>query len=163
MDIIYTPWRYDYVSNVDNRKEGCIFCLKRSEDDDRKNLIVYRAERCLAILNLFPYSSGHLMIAPYKHTGTIEELDTETLTEMMTLAQKCMHAARQAFGPDGFNVGINIARVAGAGITEHVHMHLVPRWAGDANFMPVCSDTRVLPLSLDQVWERLTEQLSKEA
>ena len=163
MDIIYTPWRYDYVSNVDNRKEGCIFCSKRSEDDDRANLIVYLAEKCLAILNLFPYSSGHLMIAPYKHTGTIEELDAETLTEMMTLAQKCMHAARQAFGPDGFNVGINIARVAGAGITEHVHMHLVPRWAGDANFMPVCSDTRVLPLSLDQVWERLTEQLNKEA
>jgi len=161
LDIIYTPWRFDYVSNVDNRNEGCIFCIKSAETDDRKNLIVYRAEKCLAILNLYPYSSGHLMIAPYQHTGTIEELDADTLGDMMAVAQKCMRAAREAFGPDGFNIGINIARVAGAGITEHVHMHLVPRWAGDANFMPVVADTRVLPLSLDQVWERLTEQLEK--
>lgn len=161
MDIIYTPWRYEYVSNVDNRGEGCVFCDKCEGKDDKANLVVYRGERCFAILNLFPYSTGHLMIPPYKHTGTIEELDTETLTEMMTLAQRCMAAIREAFHPDGFNVGINIARVAGAGITDHVHMHVVPRWAGDSNFMPVCSDTRVMPMSLEQVWEKLNAELNK--
>lgn len=160
MDIMYTPWRYDYVSTVDDRT-GCIFCEKSADDKDRENLVVYRAEKCFAILNLFPYSSGHLMIAPYKHTGTIEDLDAETLSEMMDVAKRCMKATREEFGNEGFNVGINMARIAGAGITEHVHMHVVPRWAGDANFMPVIAQTRVLPLSLDQVWERLTEQLSK--
>jgi ATP adenylyltransferase len=160
LDVIYTPWRYEYVSTVDSREEGCIFCDKYREDADRANLIVYRGEKCFAILNLFPYSSGHLMIAPYRHTGTIEDLDVEVLSEMMELAQRSMAATREAFEPDGFNVGINIARVAGAGITDHVHMHVVPRWAGDANFMPVCSDTRVLPLSLEQVWERLSAILN---
>lgn len=159
MDIMYTPWRYDYVSTVDERK-GCIFCDKAAEDDDRENLIVMRAERCLAILNLYPYSSGHTMVAPYKHTGTIEELDADTLTEMMTVAQTLMGAIRSSFNNEGFNIGINIARIAGAGITEHVHMHVVPRWAGDANFMPVVSGTRVLPLSLEEVWERLTSALA---
>jgi ATP adenylyltransferase len=158
MDIMYTPWRYDYVSTVDDRT-GCIFCEKSADDKDRENLVVYRAEKCFAILNLFPYSSGHLMVAPYKHTGTIEDLDIDTLAEMMTVVQKCMKATREAFGNEGFNIGINIARIAGAGITEHVHMHVVPRWAGDANFMPVVGQTRVLPLALDQVWERLTEKL----
>ncbi|MHB8896286.1 MAG: HIT family protein [Candidatus Geothermincolia bacterium] len=157
---MYTPWRYDYVSTVDQRK-GCIFCEKAAEDNDRENLVVLRAERCLGILNLYPYSSGHTMVAPYKHTGTIEELDPETLSEMMSVAKLLMKAIRESFGNEGFNIGINIARIAGAGITEHVHMHVVPRWAGDANFMPVIGETRVLPLSLDQVWERLTAKLAE--
>ena len=161
MDIMYTPWRYDYVSSVDERT-GCIFCEKAAEDNDRENLVVWRAEKCFAILNLYPYSSGHTMVAPYKHTGTIEELDVETLGEMMAVAQRLMKAIRESFGNQGFNIGINIARIAGAGITEHVHMHVVPRWAGDANFMPVCADTRVLPMDLDQVWMRLTEQLRSD-
>lgn len=162
MDIIYTPWRYEYVSTVDSRGAGCVFCEKCAGGDDRENLIVYRGQRCFAILNLFPYSTGHLMIPPLKHTSTIEELDPDTLTEMMTMAQLCMRAIREAFHPDGFNVGINIARVAGAGITDHVHMHVVPRWSGDSNFMPVCSDTRIMPLDLDAVWKKLTERLSGE-
>ncbi len=158
MDIMYTPWRYEYVSTVDERK-GCIFCDKAAEDDDRKNLIVLRADKCMAMLNLYPYSSGHTMVAPYKHAGTIEDLDMETLTEMMAVARKLMRAIRSSFDNEGFNIGINISRVAGAGITDHVHMHVVPRWAGDANFMPVVGDTRVLPVSLEQVWERLTASL----
>jgi ATP adenylyltransferase len=101
------------------------------------------------------------MVAPYKHTGTIEELDSETLGEMMSVVKKLMKAIRESFGNEGFNIGINITRIAGAGITEHVHMHVVPRWAGDANFMPVIGQTRILPLSLDQVWERLTGKLSE--
>jgi len=162
LEIMYTPWRYDYVSTVDDRT-GCIFCEKSASSEDRKNLVVLRAEKCFAMLNLFPYSSGHLMIAPYEHTGTIESLDAETLSEMMSVAKTCMKATREAFSNEGFNIGINIARIAGAGITDHVHMHVVPRWAGDANFMPVVSETRVLPLSLDGVWERLTETLRDQA
>ncbi len=158
MEYLFTPWRYQYVSKVDE-KAGCIFCEKAAEKDDRKNLIVRREELCFAILNLFPYSSGHVMIAPYMHTGTIEDLDAGTLTCITELAKRCMGAIRDAFHPDGFNLGINIARPAGAGITDHVHMHVVPRWAGDANFMSVVGETRVLPVTLDQVWEKLTERL----
>jgi ATP adenylyltransferase len=158
MEYIFTPWRYEYVSKVDE-KQGCIFCEKAAAEDDRANLVVFRDELCFAILNLFPYSSGHLMVAPYTHTGTIEELDADTTSAMMVLAKRCLAALRDAFGPDGFNLGINIARIAGAGITDHVHMHVVPRWAGDSNFMPVIGETRVLPLSLDQVWVALSERL----
>lgn len=158
MDHLFTPWRYQYVSTVDEKK-GCIFCDKAAGDNDRENLIVRREELCFAILNLFPYSTGHVMIAPYRHTGTIEDLDPGTLTCMTELAKRCMGAAREAFRPEGFNLGINISRVAGAGITDHVHMHVVPRWAGDSNFMPVVGDTRVLPLSLDQVWTEFSRRL----
>ncbi len=158
MEYIFTPWRYEYVSRVDE-EQGCIFCEKAGSDDDRGNLVVRRDELCFAILNLFPYSSGHLMIAPYQHTGTIEDLDAETTAAMMGLAKRCMAALRDAFGPDGFNLGINVARIAGAGITDHVHMHVVPRWAGDSNFMPVIGETRVLPLSMDQVWVAVSERL----
>jgi ATP adenylyltransferase len=157
MEILFTPWRYEYVSTV-NEKKGCIFC-NRVEEDDRSSLIVMRGENCFAILNLFPYSTGHTMIAPYKHTGTIENLDDETLLEMISMTRRCMSAIRKGFNPDGFNLGINISRVAGAGIVEHVHLHIVPRWAGDANFMTVCADTRVLPLSLEQVWEKIRAEL----
>lgn len=151
MEIIWTPWRYEYVNSVDER-DGCIFCEKSKEENDRENLVVYRGRHCFAILNLFPYTTGHIMIAPYEHTGTIEKLDPETLTEMMVVAQNSLSAIRDAFGPEGFNLGINISRVAGAGIKDHVHLHLVPRWAGDNNFMAVIADTRVLPRTLDDVW-----------
>lgn len=146
------------MNSVDER-EGCIFCEKPEDDNDRENLIVFRGDRCFAILNLFPYITGHIMIAPYLHTGTIEELEPETLTEMMVLAQRSMSAIREAFGPDGFNLGINISRVAGAGIKDHVHLHLVPRWAGDSNFMAVVAETRVLPLTLEDVWLALKDKI----
>lgn len=139
------------MNSVDER-DGCIFCEKSKEENDRENLVVYRGRHCFAILNLFPYTTGHIMIAPYEHTGTIEKLDPETLTEMMVVAQNSLSAIRDAFGPEGFNLGINISRVAGAGIKDHVHLHLVPRWAGDNNFMAVIADTRVLPRTLDDVW-----------
>jgi ATP adenylyltransferase len=158
LEIIWTPWRYEYVNSVDER-EGCIFCDKPEDENDRENLIVFRGERCFAILNLFPYTTGHIMIAPYLHTGTIEELEPETLTEMMVLAKRSMSAIREAFGPDGFNLGINISRVAGAGIKDHVHLHLVPRWAGDSNFMAVIAETRVLPRTLEDVWLALKDKV----
>lgn len=157
MEIIYTPWRYEYVSRVDEA-QGCIFCDRIAEQSDRENLVVERGDRCFVILNRYPYTSGHLMIAPYEHVGSIEGLDMDTIVEMMTRAREMMRALREAFSPDGFNLGINIARVAGAGITDHVHMHVVPRWAGDSNFMPVTGGTKVLPLTLDQVWLALSKK-----
>lgn len=158
MEIIWTPWRYEYVNSVDER-EGCIFCDKSKAENDRENLVVFRGERCFAILNLFPYTTGHIMIAPYEHADTIEKLDPETLTEMMVVAQRSVSAIRDAFGPEGFNLGINISRVAGAGIEDHVHLHLVPRWAGDNNFMAVIAETRVLPRTLDDVWLALKDKI----
>ena len=160
MEVMFTPWRYEYVKSV-GQQEGCIFCDKPSEPEgnDEENLILLRSKRCFVILNLYPYSSAHLMVVPYEHTGTIENLDGETLGEMMILTQKCMRAIQEAYAPDGFNVGINIARVAGAGIYDHVHLHLVPRWSGDANFMPVVAGIRILPLPLDSVWRTLKDLL----
>ena len=156
MDIIWTPWRYEYVSTVDER-EGCIFCDRPTSGDDEENMILAREQYCFAMLNIYPYTTGHLMIAPYRHTGTIEELDPETLKEMMTLAQRSMEAIRKTFDPQGFNLGINISRIAGAGVTDHVHLHVVPRWSGDSNFMTVVAQTRVMPQALDQVFARLRE------
>jgi ATP adenylyltransferase len=158
VEYIFAPWRYEYVSKVDE-KSGCIFCQKASEENDRENLIVFREELCFGILNLFPYSTGHIMIAPFRHVASIEDLDLDTTTSVMSQAKRCMGAIRDAFNPDGFNLGINIARTAGAGIEDHVHLHVVPRWSGDSNFMPVVGETRVLPLTLDQVWEDLTKRL----
>lgn len=156
METMFTPWRYEYVKSVDDQ-EGCVFCDKPSEPEskDEENLILVRWERCFAILNLYPYSTGHLMVVPYEHTRTIENLDRDTISDIMVLTQKCMSALNEAYCPDGFNVGINIARVAGAGIYEHVHLHLVPRWNGDSNFMPVVAGVRVLPLDLNTVWRTL--------
>lgn len=160
MEVMFTPWRYEYVKTVD-QQEGCIFCDKPSEPEgnDEGNVILSRGKRCFAILNLYPYSTAHLMVVPYEHTGTIENLEAETLGEMMALTQQCMRAIQEAYGPDGFNIGINIARVAGAGISDHVHLHLVPRWNGDANFMPVVASVRIMPLALDTVWRTLKELL----
>ncbi|MDD5748993.1 MAG: HIT domain-containing protein [Actinomycetota bacterium] len=161
MDIIFAPWRYEYVNKVDSRNV-CILCENPSLENDRETLIVKREKSCFAMLNLYPYSTGHLMIAPYAHISSIEDVDTSTLLEMMLLAKSCIGALREAFRPDGFNLGMNIERVAGAGIADHIHLHIVPRWAGDSNFMTVCADTRVLPLDLDEVWQRLKDALERQ-
>lgn len=158
MEFLFTPWRYKYVSNVDDKKD-CIFCKANNGDNDRESLIVSRGTHCFVILNLYPYSTGHMMIAPYDHQRSIEDLDDQTLSEMMSMSKKCIGVLRKTFDPEGFNIGINIERVAGAGITSHVHLHVVPRWAGDSNFMPVCGETRILPLSLEEVWSKVKENL----
>ena len=133
----------------------CIFCAKPAEDDDEANLIVHRGERCFVILNLFPYTNGHLMVAPYEHLATLQELDAETTAEMMALAQRAMVVLDEKYDPHGYNVGVNQGRVAGAGYEGHIHLHVVPRWAGDTNYMPVLADTRVMPQSLEQSYEAL--------
>jgi ATP adenylyltransferase len=153
---IWAPWRLAYVKDASKDDEQeCIFCAKPAEDDDESNLIVHRGERCFVILNLFPYTNGHLMIAPYEHVGSLAELDPETTAEMMALAQRGIGALESKYAPQGFNVGFNQGRVAGAGVEHHIHMHVVPRWGGDTNFMPVLGDTRVMPQSLEDSYEAL--------
>ena len=153
---IWAPWRLAYVKDASKDVEQeCIFCAKPAEDADEENLIVHRGERCFVILNLFPYTNGHLMVAPYAHVGSITELDPETCAETMALAQRGIRVLEEAYAPHGFNVGFNQGRVAGAGVEHHIHMHVVPRWGGDTNFMPVLGDTRVMPQTVEQSYEML--------
>lgn len=151
---IWAPWRLRYVSNAKNITD-CVFCAKPDEGDDRKALIVHRGERCYVILNLFPYTSGHLMIAPFEHVGRLQEIEAAVTSELMDLAQQAMSRMEDVYDPEGFNVGINQGRVAGAGVEGHIHLHVVPRWAGDNNYMPVLADTRVMPQSLEESYDAL--------
>ena len=153
---IWAPWRLEYVSDASkDAEEACIFCAKPAEDDDQANLIVHRGDRCFVILNLYPYTNGHLMIAPYEHVGALQKVEAQTSAEMMGLAQRAIEILEAEYEPHGFNVGFNQGRVAGAGVEHHIHMHVVPRWGGDTNFMPVLADTRVMPQTLEQSYEAL--------
>jgi ATP adenylyltransferase len=157
---IWAPWRLPYVKGASTEAEQeCIFCAKPVADDDEANLIVHRGERCFVILNLFPYTNGHLMVAPYEHLATLSELDADTVAEMMRLTQRAMDVLSERYEPHGFNVGFNQGRVAGAGVEHHIHMHVVPRWGGDTNFMPVLADTRVMPQTLEQSYSALKGSL----
>jgi ATP adenylyltransferase len=157
---IWAPWRLAYVKDAskDNAEE-CIFCAKPAAEDDDENLIVHRGELCFVMLNLFPYTNGHLMIAPYRHVATLPELDTDATAELMALAQRAMTVLEEEYSPHGYNVGFNQGRVAGAGVEHHIHMHVVPRWGGDTNFMPVLADTRVMPQSLEESFAALKGRL----
>jgi ATP adenylyltransferase len=148
-----------YIENGGTTDKGCIFCSKAAEQRDDENLILYRGRQCFVIMNLFPYNNGHLMIAPYNHVPSIEDLDTETLAEMMASAQKCLAAIREAMHPNGYNMGINQGMVAGAGIADHVHFHIVPRWNGDTNFMPVLANVKVMPELLADTYAKIRAQL----
>ncbi|MEO8091338.1 MAG: HIT domain-containing protein [bacterium] len=153
---IWAPWRLAYVTDASkDSADECIFCAKPAESDDQANLIVHRGDRCFVILNLYPYTNGHLMVAPFEHVASITALDTETTAEIMALAQRAMSALEERYEPHGYNVGFNQGRVAGAGVEHHIHMHVVPRWGGDTNFMPVLADTRVMPQTLEQTYEAL--------
>ena len=153
---IWAPWRLAYVKDASKDiEEECIFCAKPAADDDEANLIVHRGESCFVILSLFPYTNGHLMVAPYEHVGRLQELAPETLTVMMGLAQTAMERLESIYDPHGYNVGFNQGRAAGAGVEHHIHLHVVPRWGGDTNFMPVIADTKVMPQTLEQSYEAL--------
>ena len=157
---IWAPWRLAYVKDASKAAEqDCIFCAKPAGDDEA-NLILHRGDRCFVMLNLFPYTNGHLMVAPYEHIGALPELDGETVTEMMMLTQQGMRALERAYHPQGYNVGFNQGRVAGAGVEHHIHLHVVPRWGGDTNFMPVLGDTRVMPQSLEDSYAALRGQFN---
>ena len=164
MEHLWAPWRMTYINSGDKQAD-CIFCEKLAERRDEENLILYRGERCFVLMNLFPYNNGHLMVAPYAHLPTIEQLDRDTLADLMATAQQCLAALHTAMHPDGFNMGINQGHVAGAGITDHVHLHVVPRWNGDTNFMPVVGDVKVLSEHVMGTYHRLLpafQQLQNE-
>jgi len=140
------------------KEKECVFCTELKRPDSLENLIVYRGPRAFVILNRYPYTSGHLMVVPYKHLPSLDLLDAEIRAEMMELTTKAIQVLRKIYTPQGFNIGINIGKAAGAGITEHVHMHIVPRWGGDTNFMSSLANTRVLPESLEETYTRVRQE-----
>ena len=158
MDHLWSPWRYRYVSSGTPRDE-CIFCSKAASRDDRENLVVLRAEHNFILLNLYPYTSGHVMIAPYAHVASLTEAAPAALEEMMRLTTRTEAALRSLYKPEGLNIGMNLGACAGAGVAGHIHMHVLPRWCGDASFMSTIGETRVLPEELGTTWERLRAEL----
>jgi ATP adenylyltransferase len=159
MDYLWTPWRYAYVTNA-HSSSGCIFCDAAKGKEDEKNGIVYRGERCFIILNIFPYTSGHVMVVPYEHVDQLSKLGTAAAAEMMMLSQRLEKVLREVYRPDGLNLGMNIGRAAGAGVADHIHMHVLPRWSGDTNFMTTVSETRVLPEALEVTYHRIREKMA---
>ncbi|MET1160745.1 MAG: HIT domain-containing protein [Thermoprotei archaeon] len=158
--ILWNPWRYEYVSRAKHEEKECIFCKLPKKNDDEA-LILYRGKYSYITLNAYPYNSGHLMIIPYRHVPSPEELNDEELFEMSKLIIKAVKVLRESFSPDGFNIGINIGRAAGAGIAEHTHIHVVPRWVGDTNFMAVIASTKTLPISLNEAYKLLKSSWKK--
>lgn len=154
MDHLWTPWRYQYIQTA-SPSNACIFCAKAAESSDEENLVLLRAGRNFVLLNRFPYTNGHLMIAPYEHVATLEEAQGETLAEMMLLTQAAEKRLRAVYRPEGMNLGMNIGACAGAGVAGHIHMHVLPRWTGDASFMTTVGETRVLPEELPVTYARM--------
>lgn len=156
MDYLWTPWRYQYITQSGEPGE-CIFCAAAQASDDRERLVVHRAACNFVILNRFPYTNGHLMVVPYEHAATLEDLRDETLVELMRLGRDTVRHLRAIYRPEGLNLGMNLGQSAGAGIAGHVHLHVLPRWTGDTNFMTVVGETRVLPEDLEVTWEKLRQ------
>lgn len=154
MDYLWTPWRYQYISNIKNT-DRCVFCIEPSKERDDQNFILFRGELNFVILNIFPYTSGHLLIAPYQHLSNFLECSPEQSGEMIELAKRCQLALGKVYEPDGFNLGMNLGRCAGAGVEHHLHLHVVPRWIGDSNFMTIVGESRVLPESLETTYLKL--------
>jgi ATP adenylyltransferase len=152
---LWAPWRLEYIESADER-EGCVFCRAR-DGEDEAGLIVHRGERVFVMLNRYPYASGHLMVAPNRHEGEVGELDGDEALELHRLGAAGLAALAETMRPQGFNLGWNLGRIAGAGVIDHVHLHVVPRWAGDTNFMPVLADVKVLPEALEQTRLKLAE------
>jgi len=158
MDYLWTPWRYAYVSGTE-RAAGCVFCEAAKEKDDAKARIVHRGGHCFVILNTYPYTPGHVMIVPYTHLDEFLILKPKAAYEMIALSQRMETLLRKLYRPDGINLGMNIGKAAGAGIAGHIHMHVLPRWVADANFVSVVGETRVLPETLEVTWQKLRQAM----
>lgn len=156
MDRLWSPWRFRYISKAEPT-DACIFCAKPARNEDREDLILFRGVRNFVLLNLYPYTNGHLMVAPYEHVATLEEAPEETAAELMSLTRRAQGHLREVYRAPGYNVGMNIGASAGAGVAGHIHMHVLPRWPGDANFMTTVAETRVMPEDLDTTWAKLSE------
>ncbi|MFC1921416.1 HIT domain-containing protein [Chloroflexota bacterium] len=156
MKHIWGPWRMEYIRA--EKPKGCIFCEKPKEDNDTENYILYRGESNFIIMNSYPYNPGHLLVVPYRHLDSPEKLTKEERSEHFDIISHCVEVLRQELGPEGFNLGMNLGKVGGAGIDDHVHSHIVPRWQGDTNFMTIVSDVRVVPEALAATYEKLKEK-----
>lgn len=158
MDYLWTPWRYAYITAA-QKPQGCIFC-EITKADDAKAHIIYRGQNCFVVLNTYPYTPGHVMIVPYAHLDELQKLSPEASHEMMDLSQKMENVLRTLYKPDGVNLGMNIGAAAGAGVAGHIHMHVLPRWVADANFVSVVGETRILPETLETTWERMRKAMA---
>jgi ATP adenylyltransferase len=157
MEFVWSPWRYDYIASAGKTHSSCVFCIGEDPSTDPDRLVVYRGTHNFVILNLFPYTSGHFMVAPFAHMNRFEDAVPAQTAEMMDLAQRGIRVLKTLYKPEGFNMGMNLGHCAGAGIREHFHLHVVPRWIGDANFMSVIGETRVLPEQLSVTYQRFLE------
>ena len=156
---LWAPWRIEYISAP--KADGCIFCAKPDDDKDRKNLILHRGNHCVVLMNLYPYNNGHLMISPYEHVSNPTELDEDILHEIMEISTKSKAVLSEALKAEGFNFGANIGKAGGAGIEEHIHYHIVPRWTGDTNFMPVTGNSKVMVEGLLETYDKLKPGFDK--
>ena len=153
MEHLWAPWRIEYIKKA--KEEGCILCQKPAENNDASNYILYRGDKNFIIMNSYPYNVGHLMIASFRHVANLDELTDEEFVEHFELVRRSVGILKQVFKPDGFNIGMNLGRIAGAGLDKHIHTHIVPRWAGDTNFMPVIADTNVINEALAETYAKL--------
>ncbi len=162
MKRLWAPWRMEYILSEEKHK-SCLFCdfIKQDKDNDRKNLILHRGRHCFVILNRYPYNSGHLMVVPYLHTPTFDGLSDKVLCDFIRTVNKSVGILKEALSPDGFNLGLNFGKVAGAGMEQHMHMHIVPRWTGDTDSMPILSETRVIPEHLKKTYNKLSKFFKK--
>jgi ATP adenylyltransferase len=161
MEILWAPWRMQFIEDLRKEKGGCIFCEMTTPGDDRERLVLFRGKVSYVLMNRYPYNNGHLLIVPYRHLPSLKDLDAEEYQEIMELTSRSVDIMTDAMNAEGFNCGINLGRAAGAGITEHVHMHVVPRWVGDSNFLPILSGTRSMPEYLTQTYDRLAPGFQK--
>jgi ATP adenylyltransferase len=162
MKRLWAPWRIHYLEAPKPQfVTGCVFCEKIAQDADRDNLLLWRGESACIVMNLYPYNSGHLMVIPYCHVSRIAQVSPETIAEMWSLVNRCVAALERTIRPEGFNIGINMGKAAGAGVDEHLHLHVVPRWSGDTNFMTVLDDTRVVPETLLSTYDKLKAALGE--
>lgn len=158
---LWAPWRMQYVSSAHQKLDGCLFCNKANEACSAETMVLWRNEHALVMLNAFPYTNGHLMVAPIRHTADLNDLSDAEMLAVAQAVRECVNLLRKAFHPDGFNIGVNLGRAAGAGIEDHIHWHIVPRWNGDTNFMPVLADVRVIPDSLENTYHQLRQLLDQ--
>ncbi|MBN1396870.1 MAG: HIT domain-containing protein [Bacteroidetes bacterium] len=165
MKRLFSPWRSAYIQSFQGGKKnkGCIFCRIAKEDNDENNLVIWRGKKCFVLLNKYPYNNGHLMIVPYIHASAMDKLSDETNIEIMKTVVRCMQVLKKTSKPDGFNFGANIGKEAGAGVAEHIHFHLVPRWNGDTNFFPVLADVKVVSEDMHNSWRKLVSFFNKNS
>lgn len=159
MDIIWAPWRMKYI--MGEKEKNCLFCRVAKEKKDRKNYLLFRGKKCFIILNTFPYNNGHLMVTPYRHLANLGDLNREELSELMGLVSKSVGWLKKALAPEGFNIGMNLGKIAGAGIEDHLHIHVVPRWSGDSNFMPTIAQVKVIPELLNNTYRKLLKTIKE--